>query len=162
MTVEETIRLSLVNSDNTASNILRSTIPALAIDRVFDSLDIPKDTKGVFHIISPKNYSSILRSLYLSSYLTEASSNEILGILTMTVFNDKIAAGVPKNIKVAHKIGVFSTKDELEETYGDCGIVYVPKRPYVICIMTKSNETESREHMQHISKMIYGYVTAVK
>lgn len=162
LTAEEAIRLSLINSDNTASNVLRSAIPALAIDHVFDSLDIPKDAKGAFHIISPKNYSSILRSLYLSSYLTETSSNEILDILTMTVFDDKIAAGVPKNIKVAHKIGVFSAKDAPEKTYSDCGIVYIPQRPYLLCIMTKSNEEKAREHMQHISKMVYGYVVAVK
>ena len=162
LTVNEAIKLTLINSDNTSSNVLLSAVPTTEIDRVFDSLDIPKDKKGRFHVISPKNYSSILRSLHLSSYVNQNSSNEILDILTMTVFDDKIVAGVPKNIKVSHKIGIFSSKDEPEESYGDCGIIYVPDRPYLLCIMTKSTENKAREHMQYLSKMVYGYVVKVK
>lgn len=162
LTVEEAVRLALVNSDNTASNVLRSTIPPQTIDLVFDSLDIPKDLNGTLHIISPKNYSSILRSLYLSSYLKEESSNEILDILTQTIYADKIAAGVPKDVGVAHKIGVFSSKKQAEETFSDCGIVYAPQKPYLLCIMTKSNEERAREIMKTFSKMIYEYITVTK
>lgn len=162
LTVEEAIRFALINSDNTSAAILRKTLPHATIDNVFDSLDIPKDTQGKYHIISPKNYTSILRSLYLSSYLTKASSNEILDVLTETVFNDKLVAGVPKGTKVAHKIGVFSSKDSPDETYSDCGIIYVPDRPYSLCIFVRGTNEEAQRHMATISKMVYGYVIAVK
>lgn len=162
ITVMEAIELALIESDNTASTMLLSILPFGAIDTIFDALDIPKDTKNKLHIISPKNYSSILRSLYLSSSLEKKSSNDILEILMKSRFNDKIAAGLPETIKVSHKIGVFNSKDNPEETYSDCGIVYVPNRPYLLCVMTKSNEEKAREYMRHISKMIYGYITAVQ
>lgn len=162
LTAEEAINFSLVDSDNTSSNVLLFAVGGNAIDDVFDSLDVPKDKRGNFHIVSPKSYSSILRSLYLSSYLKEQSSNEILDILTRTKFNDRLPVGVPKNTKVAHKIGVFSSREEPEETYSDCGIIYVPQRPYLLCIMAKSDEEKTREHMQQLSKMVYGYVAAVK
>ena len=128
--MEEAIRLSLVESDNTASSLLLSVAPS-SIDSVFDNLDIPKEKEGKYHIISPKNYSSIFRSLYLSSYLSRQSSNEILNILTQTIFNDKIAALPTKDIKVAHKIGVLNSVNSNETIYTDCGIVYVPNgRPH--------------------------------
>ncbi len=157
ITVEEAIRLSLIESDNTAANTLNSHLPQGAIDGVFDTLDIPKDTKNNLPVISPKNYSSILRSLYLSSFLTRDNSNEILEILTETNFNDKIATIVDEDVKVSHKIGVY----ESEGVYSDCGIIYAPNRPYILCIMVNSTEDKAKQHMQYISRMIYGYLTKV-
>lgn len=159
--VEEAVKLSLVDSDNTATRTLVSALPQGAIDDVFDSLDIPKDKAGDLPVISPKNYSSILRALYLASYLTKQNSNEIFEILTGTKFNDKLPAGIPENVKVAHKIGIFDQKDA-EKVFSDCGIFYVPNRPYLLCIMNKSSEDEARERMQHLSKMVYGYIMSVK
>lgn len=162
LTVEEAVRLTLVESDNTSSNVLLAKLLPTDIDRVFDSLDVPKRKEGKFHILSPKSYASILRSLYLSSYLTQASSNEILDILTKTAFSDKLPSGVPNTIKVAHKIGVFRSRDDLEETYSDCGIVYVPKRPYILCMMARVPEETAKRVMRDVSKMVYGYVTLVR
>lgn len=161
VTVEELVKLSLIDSDNTATRTLVSSLPRGAIDDVFDSLDIPKDKAGNLPIISPKNYSSILRALYLSSYLKKQDSNEILEVLTTTQFNDKLPAGVPENVKIAHKIGIFDQQD-VEKIFSDCGIVYSLQRPYILCIMTKSSEDKAREYMQHLSKIVYGYVVAVK
>ena len=161
ITVEEAVRLSLADSDNTATRTLVSALPQGAIDDVFDSLDIPKDKTGDLPVISPKNYSSILRALYLSSYLTKQNSNEIIEILTGTKFNDTLPAGIPEHVKVAHKIGIFNQKDD-EKIFSDCGIIYVPQRTYLLCIMAKTNEEKAREHMRHLSKMVYGYIVATK
>lgn len=158
ISVEEAVRISLVESDNTATKTLASALPERALDDIFDNLDIPKDTQGTLFVISPKNYSSILRSLYLSSYLTKDHSNEILEILTQTNFKDKLPAGVPQDIKVAHKTGVF----ESEQAYSDCGIFYPANRPYLLCIMAKSNESKAREYMQHISKMVYEHIVVLQ
>jgi beta-lactamase class A len=113
-------------------------------------------------VITPKGYSSILRSLYLSSYLTENSSNEILEILTQTAFNDKIPASLPSHITVAHKVGIFNSPGSTERVFADCGIVYVPQRSYLLCIMTSANEVKATEYMQHLSKMVYGYIVAAR
>lgn len=155
--VEEAINLTLINSDNTAANALAAVVPVTTIDTVFDSLDIQTDQKGEVTLISPKSYSSVLRSLYLSSYLTREHSNEILDILTATSFTDKLPAGLPKSIKIAHKIGVF----ESENAFSDCGIIYVPERPYLLCIMIKADNQTATKHMLLLSKMVYGYILAV-
>lgn len=160
ITVEEAIMLALIDSDNTALRVLVSSLPQGAIEHVFENLDITIDTGQGYPIISPKNYSSILRSLYLSSYLEFNHSNEILNILTKTNFNDKLPAGVNPEVKVAHKIGTFEI-GEGESVFSDCGIIYVPNRPYALCIMVTSDEDASRTHMVHISKMVYGYIQRV-
>lgn len=160
ITVKEAIDLSIKESDNTALRALVSALPKGAIEDVFDNLDITIDTGLGYPIISPKNYSSILRSLYLSSYLQYEDSNEIIDLLTNTKFNDKIPAGVSQGIKVAHKIGLFELGEKMN-VFSDCGIIYAPNRPYSLCIMVKSDEDSSRNHMVHISQMIYGYIERV-
>jgi len=109
ITVEDAITQILVYSDNTALNVLRSSLSTRVFLDVLESLDIHFQINNERITISPKSYSSILRSLYLSSYLKEESSNEILSILTQTPFSDRLAAGIPAIIKVAHKIGVFTS-----------------------------------------------------
>lgn len=161
-TIEELIHILLKKSDNTASKMLRSLISSNDIEEVFMSLDIDIDDNKKILTISPKNYSSIMRSLYLSSYLDFQASNEILDILSETDYNDKIVAGVPKSIKVAHKIGIWDLDKDGGTVYNDCAIVYPPDRPYLLCIMVKTEESKAREYMKSLSKMVYSYVSKVR
>jgi beta-lactamase class A len=160
ISANEAIQLALIKSDNTAKAVLFSHIPANTLDEVFNYLDIPNDVNGDTPVVTPKNYSSILRSLYLSSYLTPDYSSKVLTYLTQSDFNDKISAGVPANIKVAHKIGVHDTQDQTKSIYTDCGIVYVPKRPYMVCLMMRDTEENAQLHMKAVSKLIYDFVSS--
>lgn len=157
ITVKDAILKTIADSDNTAKNALGHVITNDDILDVLDSLDIPQDADKNTPVVSPKNYSSILRSLYLSSYLTRKYSNLLLNDMTLSHFNDEIAQPIPNTIKVAHKIGVHEPSSDTP-VYSDCGIVYLPKRPYILCIMTKSPSDKAKEYMQTISKMIYDYV----
>ncbi|MFH0969030.1 MAG: serine hydrolase [Patescibacteria group bacterium] len=166
LSVEELVRLSLAESDNTAYYTLSDQLTGQEIDEVYKNLDIPmnqeeKDSK-VYPLVSPKNYSSIFRSLYLSSFLSEENSNRILEILTKTAFKDKIPAGVPENISIAHKVGVFAQEDTSQDVFIDCGIVYVPERPYILCVFVLDTDKKAQEHIALISKMVYSYLTRVK
>ncbi|OGL31023.1 hypothetical protein A3F37_00015 [Candidatus Saccharibacteria bacterium RIFCSPHIGHO2_12_FULL_41_12] len=162
ITTQQAIELALTKSDNTANKVLGHNLKQGAIGQVFDHLDIPKNKEGQFFVISPKGYTSILRSLYLSSYLKKENSNQVLDILSKTAFTDKLQAGAPSNVKVSHKIGVYDLNDGSSPIYSDCGIVYVPYRPYSLCIVTKNmNEETARKHIQTLSKMVYGYVSQV-
>lgn len=160
LTLEKAIEIMLVKSDNTAARVISDALPNGATEKIFDLLDIPKVQKGVALVVTAKNYSSILRSLYLSSILQIKDSNELLNILTRTDFNDQIAGGIPKDIKVAHKIGVHTSVDETKSIFTDCGIVYVPKRPYIICVMVESKEQQAKQYMKELSRIIYTYVTS--
>lgn len=163
ISIKELIEYSLIESDNTAYHaLLRFLTPEEVVD-VYDNLEIEVISKDTNPMVSPKAYSSIFRSLYLSSYLSEENSSYILEVLTRTNFNDKIPAGIPDtNIKIAHKIGVFHRSDSPEEVFTDCGIVYLPGRPYILCIFTKKSEEEAKKHSKYLSYMIYSYLMMIK
>ncbi len=161
--VEELIHFSLIESDNTANDILFDQLTANEINAVYENFDINVNTKDAVQKISPKSYSSIFRSLFLSSFLSEEHSSYILDLLTKTNFNDKIPSGVPPSVRVAHKIGVFQRMDNKQNVFTDCGIVYVPKRQYILCIFVEtSDENEARKHMSYLSNVIYQYITIVQ
>ena len=78
VTVEEAIKYSLIDSDNTAYQILKAEVNKKTTDmegeeafvaEVYDYIDIPRELEGETAYITPKNYSSILRSLFFSAYL---------------------------------------------------------------------------------------------
>lgn len=163
VSVEDLINATIIDSDNTAKSVLFNNLQGPEIENVFDELDIPKERSNKEASVTPKNYSSVLKSLYLSSYLPKKYSNELLDLMTRTKFHDKLPAGVPGYIKVAHKIGVYIDPENKElPTYSDCGIIYYPKRPYLLCIMAKGPETEATQSMATLSKMVYNYIDKIE
>lgn len=162
LSVEELIRLALIESDNTAYRVLLNALTPQEVNEVYEGLDIQITQALDYQLVSPKNYSSIFRSLYLSSFLSKKNSQRILQMLTQTIFKDKIPAGMPNDIQIAHKIGVFTEIDTSKDIFIDCGIIYVPNRPYILCIFVKDTDEQAQKHMSHISKMVYGYVISVK
>lgn len=162
ISVKEALNLSLVESDNTANNVLLSLLSDKDLIDIYDSLDIPVEGEGDVFLISPKNYSSVFRNLYLASYLDQKYSNEVLEILTKSTFTDELARYIPRDIKIAHKIGEFVTsKDNIHH---DCGIVYVPKRPYMLCLMVQgnSNDNSIQDYISAVSKLVFDYISNVK
>ena len=162
-TVKELIDRSLIESDNTAYHALLRQLSNSEVADVYENLEIEVLSKETSPLVSPKSYSSIFKCLFLSSYLSEESSHEILSILTRTIFTDKIPSGIDdKSVKISHKIGVFSRFDSKESLFTDCGIIYAQERPYILCIFSSKPDEVAREQMKYISNMVYSYVTIVK
>ena len=160
LTLSDAIDRMLKQSDNTAARVIFDKLPPGAVENIFDQLDIPKVINESQPVVTPKNYSSILKSLYLSSILPKEESQQLLTVLTQTDFNDRIVAGIPHGIPVAHKIG-FHTYPNLDQSiYTDCGIVYPPNRPFVLCIMVQSSEERALTYMKDIARIVYTYVTS--
>lgn len=160
LTIDEATQLTLKKSDNTAASTLISSLPKGALEGVFNQLDLPKTKTGPFPVMSPKSYASVFRNLYLSTFLSVDSSNQILKMLSETDFRDKIPSGVAGTVKVSHKIGVFKIEGS-PNIYSDCGIVYVPSRPYILCIMAAADEEVARQEISAYSKMVYSFVAQV-
>jgi beta-lactamase class A len=172
LTVREAVTLILTHSDNTAFNALHERVNVQllqdqpdgdqSIDDVYDYLDIPRAAEGVTPMISPKNYSSILKSLFFSAYLTYEHSNDILETLTGRLTEQWLRGPIPASIRVANKIGVYDVEPETLHVYADCGIVYYPSRPYILCIMVNSSDGEhSSTIIEDVSRMVYQYVDAL-
>ncbi len=72
-----------------------------------------------------------------------------------------MACRSPSNVLVAHKIGDYND-DKGNEAFMDCGIVYVPRRPYALCMLSIGDEQTARERMQAVSGTIYDYISSVE
>lgn len=162
-TIRELVEKSLKESDNTAYRALFRQLTPEEVNDVYSNLEIQISfIDNNYPLVSPKSYSSILRSLYLSSYLSKEDSQYLLEVLTGSNFDETITRPIPKNIKVAHKVGVFDKADSKEKVFIDCGIVYIPSRPYILCLFVEDEESVANYQMATISKMIYDYVSTVK
>lgn len=155
--LDDAARLALEKSDNTAAKALGTVITQDDFDEVYLGVDVDLQIASEGAVMTPKKYSSILKALYYSAVLTRDDSQLILDYLTKSEFNDKLVAGIPPDVKVAHKIGVIEDK-----AYMDCGIVYVPYRPYSLCLVSQGTEDVARSRMSSISKTIYEYVVSAK
>lgn len=156
--LSEAVRLALEKSDNTAAKIVANNITDKDFAPVYNGLDIELQTDSEGAKVTAKGYSSILKALYFASVINREDSQRILSYLANTPFNDKIVASIPKDIPVAHKIGNFIDNDGAD-VFSDCGIVYLPRRPYVLCILSKTNEDLAKLRMQKLSKLIYEFVS---
>jgi len=157
VSLDEAAKLAIEKSDNTASLVLADYISDDDYRYVQEGLDIPLDLKGKAPIITAQQYSSILKALYISSILNKDDSQEILDLLSHTDFHDMLPSGIPDGVTVAHKIGLID-----EQIYNDCGIVYVPRRPYLLCMISQSDSTTAKSRMKMVSKTIYDYVAGYR
>ncbi len=145
-TIEEVIQRMIVYSDNEATVMLsNNTTPELFSQTYQDlGLEIPGVRKSQ-DFMSVREYASFFRILFNASYLNKKMSEKALNILNQSEFKDGIVAGVPKSVPVAHKFGerVFVDPDATappSTQLHDCGIVYFPNRPYLLCIMTRGTD----------------------
>lgn len=156
ITVEEAIALTLTESDNTAYQLLRTLVTPEEFAAVFENLDIPLSIENGEPVVTAKNFTSILRGLYFSSVLTEESSQTLLQLLTQSTFQNGLRKPIPLSIPIAHKMGIREETDSLS----DCGLVYLPNRPYFLCVVSiNDRSTRAEETIQRISRKVYNYLT---
>ena len=110
--------------------------------------------------VSVKTYSSFFRILYTATYLNREMSEKALEMLSRAQFREGIPGKLPQKIKVAHKFGERGFVDSNIKQLHDCGIVYLPNSPYLICIMTKGNDfNKLRQVISEISLIVYNQVS---
>lgn len=163
--VDDLLTAMIVNSDNNATMLLDDNINKASLTEVFTDLglSIPSDdssNSASADFISPKSFSYFFRVLYNATYLNNDFSEKALSLLAGPDFPQGIQAGLPIAVLAAQKFGersVFSTTGKFQyEELHDCGIVYYPARPYLLCVMTKGKSFDSLVSViQNISKIIY-------
>lgn len=159
-TVDELIFRSLAYSDNLAGELLFNHLKKIGGNNVI--LEIYRDL-GIINpenpvtsaIISTKGYASIFRQLYNVSFLNRDSSEKLLSILAQSNFDNGLTEGVLQDVKVSHKFGERSLENG-EKQLHDCGIIYYPENPYLLCIMTRGNDFDNlAEIISIISEKFY-------
>lgn len=155
-TVEELIERMIVYSDNNALFILASHADPDEQRELFTELGfkLPSELNASAQFVSVRNIGSFFRVLYNATYLNEEMSEKALQLLTKTDFKKGITAGVPSDVTVAQKYGERDDNGIME--LHDCGIVYFPNHPYIICIMTQGTNYEKLSNViKDISSLTY-------
>lgn len=139
--IEEYLEAMIVRSDNQAAFFLLTHLDPAMLQNAYAGLGLKapnKDTPTDW--ITVHEYASFYRVLYNSTYLSRHMSEKALAMLARTEFKGGLAAGVPAGTLVAHKFGErLETDNELKQLH-DCGIVYHPKNPYLLCIMSRGRD----------------------
>ena len=166
ITLRELMEQMFIYSDDTAANIFINSIPGSERDNVYYRIGITNPeapiiadpSRPLFRKMSAKELISVYRTLYNANYLTAESSEYVLDLLTKTKFDKSLRYGVPSDIEVAHKVGVYFLTGNPERNAHDCGIVYLPEHPYMLCAMTENlSQDEAWRTVSEISRVTYEY-----
>lgn len=164
ISLRQAAQITLKYSDNTTLNVIKDRILPLvdSTSDSFRSLDLSYTVGGLADneqlSISARSYASVLKCLYYACFNTPQDSTQIITYLMNSADPNRLAAGVPAGIKVAHKVGSGGAPAQ-----SDCGIIYYPAKPYLICLMffKISNSTASAQvdsYFKTVSQMIYQYI----
>jgi len=150
ITIRELVQLMGKQSDNTAFSIIRNKVGDTRISQTIKDWGL-NNTSFVNFETTPKDVGLFFTTLYKGNKVNLTSRNEIFDLLTNTIFEDRIPAGIPKNIKVAHKVGTDVG------VYADGGVVFAPK-PFVLVIMTENAlDNEAPVVIPQIVKIVWNF-----
>lgn len=154
--VRELLNLMLGVSDNTAKNMLKSLLSPEDLNKVFTHVNIPNPYTAeneVDYLTTPRQYSRLFKTLYYSSYLEPVHSQAILDLLTDTRVESLLSSQLPWEVQISHKYG------ERQDALHDCGIVYHPINPYLICLMSANIDLlKAKDLIGGISLDVYNFV----
>lgn len=141
-TVNELIRAMIVHSDNEAAYLLQAAADPTALAAVYADLSIdPPDFQNPRDTMTPETFARFFRFLYNGTYLTRDLSEYALELLSESTFDRGLMAGAPAGISIAHKFGerIFADGAAGAPTaeLHDCGIVYHPQHPFLLCVMSR-------------------------
>ena len=158
--VDDLIDRMLRESNNDAAQLLADYAGVEEVQRIYKDFGIEPPDFGSDYEIDVKTFGAFFRVLYNASYVGQPASEEILATLTQTTFRDGLVAGVPEGIKVAHKFGTRVVDGPGGRQLHDCGIIYAPKAPYILCVMSRGNSSQNLSHfIAQVSKIVYEGVT---
>lgn len=158
-TVKELLEHAIKYSDNNAALLLYQITDKKGFEKILPEFGIgmPKETGQDF--VNVKSYAAFFRILFNASYLSHEYSESALGLLSKTEFNSGLTAKLPKSVVVSHKFGETQNDSTGQKQLHNCGIVYYPNKPYLICVMTRGNNFENLARViADISKSTYDEV----
>jgi beta-lactamase class A len=144
-------------SDNSATNVLIDHVGMPNVEHTLTSLglknthlqrkmmDIEAARQGRENISTPREMMTLLEAIYRNKLFEQELTADFFKVLA-TPKDSSIPKLLPPELKIANKPG------ELEAVRNDSGIVFVPNRPFVICVMTTYLH-EEREGQQAISQL---------
>jgi beta-lactamase class A len=150
LTYRDLLRYMGKESDNTAVNIARNLLGKEKIESIVQRIGMT-DTSvlGDNQHTTPHDIGVLFKELWQGQLISETDRDELLEFMTDTIYENWLAAGVPREVRVAHKYG------REVRVVNDAGIVF-KDNPYVVVILSKGvNEREADEVFPTLSRIVY-------
>jgi beta-lactamase class A len=160
MPLRELVNRIVELSDNTAGMLLARFLTVTEVNECLQAMGLPVPLPGepqnIPPRVSPRQYASLLKALYYSSYLQPPFSELVVSLMADTAYDAVwIKAGLPPGVKVAHKVGFNADCGD----FHDCAIVYLPGGAYALCVMsTGSTREEADRVISNISRQVYAFI----
>jgi beta-lactamase class A len=102
-------------------------------------------------LTTPREMAAMCEAIEQGLGLSAAAREGVIDIMKRQKFSDRIPAGVPEGVSIAHKTG------SLKGVRNDAGIVYGPQGPYVIALFSKRLEDEKAgvDTLGALSKVVW-------
>jgi beta-lactamase class A len=157
VTLRDLATMMVAVSDNSATNVL---IDRVGMDNVNAFLktqglhetklrrkmmDLKAAGEGRENVSTPNEMLNLLEALYRGEILNKEMTADFFKVLS-THKESFIPRDLPDDLKIANKPG------ELEGVRNDSGVIFVDKRPYILCVMTAYLHRE-RDGEEAISKV---------
>lgn len=162
LTLLELIELMIIESDNTATNILIQRLGMDSVNALAHAfgcrhtclerrmMDFNARAVGKDNFTDPADMNILLGCLYAKKCIDPVSDQTMLAILMRQADRSKLPLLLPKETIIANKTG------ELEGIEHDAGIVY-GRAPYILTIMTEHlpDEAAGRQTIAELSRLVY-------
>jgi len=162
--VDTLLRLMITRSSNLATNTLIALVGAEEVNRTMRSLgaqriqvlrgveDGKAFDKGLINTTTARDLAIILKAIEEGRAGSPEATRQMRQNLLDDEFNEKIPAGLPPGIRVAHKTGEITAHSH------DAAIVYPPARkPYVLVVLTRGIQdgAKASKLIADISSIVY-------
>src|SRR5205809_2785181 len=162
ITLRDLATMMVAVSDNSAANVLIDRVGMENVNALLDSLgllhtrlrrkmmDLKAAGEGRENVSTPNEMMALLEDIYHRKVLNKELTEDFFKILS-TPKDSWLPRDLPEGLKIANKPG------SLEGVRNDSGIVFVERRPYVICVMTTylQHERDGEEAISRISLAAY-------
>jgi beta-lactamase class A len=155
----------IVQSDNTATNILIDIAGIAAINQLLSTMNLKNTllkrkmmdatarSAGIENLTTAQDMARIMELLYRGEVLDQEISAYIIDIMKKQLDSSMMRLHIPDQTVVAHKTG------ELDYLSHDAGIVFHEKGDYIFVVLIWDAITNNyaRQAIGQISKIVYDY-----
>jgi beta-lactamase class A len=158
ITLRDLATMMVAVSDNSATNVLIDRVGMENVNAFLDSMglthtrlrrkmmDLKAASEDRENISTPAEMMALLEALYRGKVLNKEMTDDYFKVLS-THKDSWIPRDLPDDLKIADKPGA------LEGVRNDSGVIFVEKRPYILCVMTSylRRERDGEEAISRIS-----------
>ena len=158
VTLRDLATMMVAVSDNSATNVLIDRVGMDSVNAFLSAqglrdtrlrrkmMDLKAAAEGRENVSSPHEMMTLLEALYRGQVLNKEMTEDFFKVLS-THKDSWIPRKLPDDLKIANKPG------ELEGVRNDSGVIFVEKRPYILCVMTTylRRERDGEEAISDVS-----------